>query len=125
MATMSWKSGRFEWLRKLQQFNDNTRSVEVHCDAFPFFCDWVGIEPFPSLREVGGCLQGVDEAQGWPSFVVALNDENRVVDVISSRGEEKYLYVQTLRVTIIQMPTVMPQHLLKLPINTPVLNTTR
>ena len=95
MATMRWKSGRFELLRRLQQFNDNTRSVEVHCDAFPFFCDWVGIEPFPSLREVGGCLQGVDEAQGWPSFVVALNDENRVVDVISSRGEEKYLYVRS------------------------------
>ena len=63
--------------------------------------------------------------QGWPSFVVALNDENRVVDVISSRGEEKYLYVQTLRVTIIQMPRVMPQLLLALLPNTPVLNTTR
>ena len=45
----------------------------------------------PSLREVGGCLQGVDEAKGWPSFVVVLNDENRVVDVISSRGEKKLL----------------------------------
>ena len=63
--------------------------------------------------------------QGWPSFVVALNDENRVVDVISLRGEEEYLYVQTLRVTIIQMPRVMPQLLLALLPNTPVLNTTR
>ena len=65
--------------------------MEVHCDAFLFFCDRVGIEPFPSLREVGGGLQGVDEAKGWPSFLVALNDENRVVDVVSSRGEKTLL----------------------------------
>ena len=79
------------WLRKLQQFHDITRTVEVHCDAFLFFCDWVGMGPFPSLCKVGSCLRGVGEAKGWPSFVVALNDENRVVDVILSRGEKMLL----------------------------------
>jgi len=47
--------------------------------------------PFPSLCKVGSCLRGVGEAKGWPSFVVALNDENRVVDVILSRGEKMLL----------------------------------
>ena len=44
-------------------FNNLTTSlfytVELYCHVAPFLCDWVGVEPFQSIHEVGSFLWGV------------------------------------------------------------------